>query len=285
MSAQLLVALIALYAVVLVCGLANTLGYHRLLTHRSFKTSLWLRNLITFTAALYSGSPMPWIGTHRVHHAVSDTGDDPHSPTKGFWFAHCGWLCGSRSPWLCIPFALSGFGMQIRFVIHDVTRLFGVRKDWWATVTRDLQKERFMRFLDTPMVIPTLFAAQVAAAWFVGGWWGIAWLWGTHVASTNITWIVNSACHWPGLGDRPQNTRDDSRNVAWLALLTLGESNHNHHHKHQRSARHGLNGELDPTWTAIRVLERLGLAWDLVLPKDRREREPAAASAPLEEAT
>ena len=284
MSLQLLVALIALYAVLLVCGLANTVGYHRLLTHRSFKTGPGLRYTITFFGALFSGSPMPWIGTHRIHHALSDTGDDPHSPTKGFWYAHCGWLAGSKNPILCMLFALSGFGMQLRFLIGDVARLFGKRETWWLAVTRDLQKERFMRFIDAPMVVPTLFAGQVAAAWFVGGWWGIAWLWAAHVINTNTTWIVNSACHWPGLGDRPQSTRDASRNVSWLTLVTLGESNHNHHHKHQRSARHGIEGEFDPSWLAIRLLERLGLAWDLVLPNDQREREPKAAPK-LEEAT
>jgi stearoyl-CoA desaturase (delta-9 desaturase) len=284
MRPHLLVALFAIYAVVLVCGLANTIGYHRLLTHRSFKTELWLRRTLTFLAALYSGSPMPWIGAHRLHHALSDTTDDPHSPTKGFWHAHCGWLAGTSSPWLCIPFALSGFGMQVRFLVTDLALLAGRRERWWLSLMRDLQKERFMRFLDTPLVIPALFALQVAAAWALGGWSGIAWLWATHFLSTNITWIVNSACHWPGLGDRPQSTRDGSRNVSWLALLTLGESNHNHHHKHQRSARHGLGGELDPSWMTIRLFERLGLAWDVVLP-GARDRDPSTAQKPLEEPT
>ncbi len=284
MNPQLLIALLALYLALMVCGLANTIGYHRLLTHRSFKTSPWLRNTLTFFAALYSGSPMAWVGTHRIHHALSDTTDDPHSPTKGFWHAHCGWLMGTRRPWLCVPFALSGFGLQVRFLLSDLGRLFGKQPTWWLSVTRDLQKERFMRFIDRPLVIPGLFALQVTAAWVLGGWWGLAWLWALLVINSNTTWIVNSACHWPGLGDRPQSTRDASRNVSWLGWFTLGESNHNHHHKHQRSARHGLAGEFDLSWNAIRVLERLGLAWDVVLP-GARVREPAAAQEPLEEAT
>src|SRR6476659_2082096 len=110
MSTGGVIALVALYPVIVVVGLSNTVGYHRLLTHHSFKTPGWLRNTITFLSAQYSGSPMAWVGAHRVHHTVSDTDGDPHTPRKGFWYAHCGWLCGTRDPILCALFALSGVG-------------------------------------------------------------------------------------------------------------------------------------------------------------------------------
>jgi fatty-acid desaturase len=96
------IALIALYGVIVVLGVTNTVGYHRLLTHRSFQTSKWLRAGITVMCAQYSGSPMAWVGAHRVHHTVSDAAADPHTPTKGFWFAHSGWLIGARTPIVCL---------------------------------------------------------------------------------------------------------------------------------------------------------------------------------------
>jgi fatty-acid desaturase len=261
------IALVALYPIIVVIGLCNTIGYHRLLTHHAFKTRGWLRTAITLVCAQYSGSPMAWVGAHRVHHTISDTDGDPHTPTKGFWYAHSGWLCGTRNPALGFLFALSGFGLQVRFVVVDVRRLLGRVKPTWRTMTRDLAKERLMRVLDAPLVLSACFAAQVAAAWIIGGWWGLAWLWCVHVVLNNLTWIVNSACHWPGLGDRPHETRDRSRNVGWLAVVTHGESHHNAHHKHPRSARHGLDGGYDLSWTVIRGLARLGLAWDVQLPK------------------
>lgn len=266
MSAELALALVGLYATVLVLGLANTVGYHRLLTHRSFHTKPWLRGTLTVLAAQYSGSPMAWVGAHRVHHTISDTAGDPHTPTHGFWYAHAGWLIGVRNPLVCIVFAASGFGLQLRFLVYDVRRLLGRYPPVWRTITRDLEKERFMRWLDVPLVMTACFAVQVAVAWSIGGWWGIAWLWCVHVVLNNATWIVNSACHWPGVGERPHATRDQSRNVRWLALLTHGESAHNSHHKYPRSARHGLDGEIDTSWMVIRGLARLGLAWDIQLP-------------------
>jgi fatty-acid desaturase len=270
MGTRFLIAIVALYPVIVVVGLTNTIGYHRLLTHLSFKTRPWLRNTITFVCAQYSGSPMAWVGAHRVHHTVSDTDGDPHTPRKGFWYAHCGWLCRSRNPVVSILFALSGFGLQARFLVVDVRRLLGRVKPTYRTMTRDLIKEPFMRFLDAPLVMTACFAAQLGAAWLLGGWWGIAWLWLVHATLNNLTWIVNSACHWPGLGERPHQTRDQSRNVRWLAVLTHGESNHNAHHRHPRSAWHGMDGGPDLSWTVIRGLERLGLAWDLQMPLEKK---------------
>jgi len=134
-----------------------------------------------------------------------------------------------------------------------------------------------MRALDVPLVITAMFAAQVAIAWLIGGWWGIAWLWVVHVVLNNFTWIVNSACHWPGLGARPHKTRDQSRNVSWLALATHGESHHNAHHRHPRSAHHGIDGGVDASFAVIRLLERLGLATEVQMPITRvpaRDSDP-----------
>jgi stearoyl-CoA desaturase (delta-9 desaturase) len=267
---------LALYPTVVVLGLTNTVGYHRLLSHRAFKTAPWLRYAITFVCAQYSGAPLQWVGAHRAHHTLSDTEGDPHTPNKGFWWAHAGWLCGTRNPIACALFALSGFGLHVRFFVVDLLRIAGKRPPIWRQLARDLEKERFMRWLDVPLVMSACFAAQVALAWLVAGAWGIAWLWFVHCFVNNATWIVNSACHWDAFGARPYQTRDKSRNVRWLALLTHGESNHNSHHKYPRSARHGLDGESDTSWVVIRGLAKLGLATDIQLPDTRA----AKASAP-----
>ena len=79
-------------------GLGNTVGYHRLLTHRSFSTVWWVRNFWAVLGATHSGSPMMWVGLHRLHHVKSDGPEDPHSPLGGFWYAHCGWILGVSSP-------------------------------------------------------------------------------------------------------------------------------------------------------------------------------------------
>jgi stearoyl-CoA desaturase (delta-9 desaturase) len=274
------IAILALYPVIVALGLSNTVGYHRLLTHRSFKTAPWMRTLLTVLCAQYSGSPMAWIGAHRVHHTVSDTPADPHTPTKGFWYAHSGWLFGTENPVLCILFALSGFGLQVRFFVADVMRVLGKYPPVWRTMTRDLEKERLMRVLDVPFVMSACFALQVAVAWWLGHWEGILWLWFAHFFLNNATWIVNSACHWPGLGERPFETRDQSRSVRWLAILTHGESSHNAHHKYPRSAHHGLSGEIDTSWALIRAFSRVGLAWDIQLPPEPTKAKAAAKINP-----
>ncbi len=263
-------AFVGLYAAIHICGISNTVGYHRLLTHRSFKTNWLIRNGLTLFAAQYSGSPMQWVGAHRVHHTLSDREGDPHSPKDGFWHAHAGWMFNTKNVPLCILATLSGFGLQFRFLVVDVLRLAGIydkKKQVWKKMTRDLQKERFMRLLDAPLVIPAMFAGQVTAVLLIGGWWGLAWLWAAHFVLNNFTWAVNSICHLPSMGVAPFAAKDQSRNVWWLTLMTHGEANHNAHHKYPKSARHGLNGELDPSWTFIRTLEKLGLATEVQLPK------------------
>jgi stearoyl-CoA desaturase (delta-9 desaturase) len=249
-----------------VFGLAVTVGFHRLLAHRAFKTTAVVRGALALLGAQYAGSPMLWVAVHRVHHFSSDYEEDPHTPNKGFWYAHCGWLISTANPVLCAVFAASGFGLMIRFVVYDIARIVGVQPPSHRRVTRDLERERLMRILDVPLLVPIMFAGQVALAWWLGGWWGIAWLWSAHVWLNNTTWVVNSVCHWPSMGSAPYDAEDGSRNVRWLAWLTYGESNHNSHHKFPRSARHGLDGEPDESWRVIELLERAHLVWDVHLP-------------------
>ena len=267
---SILLAAGSLWVALMLCGLGNTVGYHRLLTHRAFKTGRGVRAVLTVLGALTGGSPVVWVGLHRFHHLKSDDEGDPHSPIDGVLWAHCGWLLGSRNPALCALYALSGFGQQASVVVHDVRRILGTNPPTWRKLCKDLMQEPLMRVLDTPGVMPLLFVAQLAAAWAAGGWWGIAWLWAVHVFITNTSWAVNSICHLPSIGSQPFDTGDDSRDVPWLAALTNGESYHNGHHRYPRSARHALDGGLDLSWWTIRGLERLGLASDVWLPKKYR---------------
>jgi fatty-acid desaturase len=255
-------------------GLGNTVGYHRLLTHRSFKASAPARWTLTLLGALHSGSPMVWVGLHRLHHTKSDGPEDPHSPRNGgFWHAHTGWLIGTRSVPLAALFAASGFGQQLAILIHDIRRLMGLNPPEWRTLCPDLEREPLMRLLDVPLVIPGLFLLQALVAWTVGGWPGLACLWAVHLAMTNLSWAVNSVCHSPRIGTAPHATREDSRNVPWLAWLTNGEGYHNNHHRYPRSAWHALGPGPDLSWLVIVLLVRLGLATDPWLPRAHR---PAA---------
>ena len=195
-----------------------TLCYHRLLTHRSFATYKWVEYLLTFFACLsWQGGPLKWVGTHRLHHAQSDMPGDPHSPRDGFCWSHVFWILHSSRP----------------------------NEDPMA-LTKDLQKDPVMLFYDRFWYVPQFVAAGVlfALGWLLAGGMmaGFAWvLWGICLRTVlmyHATWFVNSAAHtW---GYRNFDTRDDSRNNWWVALMSFGEGWHNNHHAQQRSAAHGM---------------------------------------------
>ena len=209
------------------------MGYHRLLTHRGYKTPKPVEYFLTLcgTLALESG-PLQWVTTHRIHHAHSDAHADPHSPRDGTWWAHMGWI-------------LRGAAQK-----HDR-----------ATVERyapDLLRDGFHVWISRWYFLPPV-ALGVALLLF-GGW--SVFLWGVFlrtVVGLHATWLVNSATHmW---GRRRFQTADDSTNNLLIALLTFGEGWHNNHHAHPRAARHGLAWyEIDVNWWGIRTLQLLGLA-------------------------
>lgn len=274
-----LVALLTWLIASTALGLGNTVGYHRLLTHRSFTTPWFVRAVFTVCGAMHSGSPLTWVALHRLHHARSDGEGDPHSPRDGLWWAHCGWLIGTKNPVLCTIFALSGFGQQAAVAWHDLQRLLGRKPPVWRELTKDLNDDPLMRLLDTPGVIPGLFLLQLVGAVLAFGPWGIVWLWALHVAMTNGSWAVNSVGHWTRFGHASYENRDTSRNVAWLAAVTFGEGFHNNHHRYPRSAWHALGEGVDPSWWTIRGLAAVGLARDIWLPRKQRSVLPEAIRA------
>jgi len=215
--------------------------YHRLLTHRGYQTPKWIEYLMTICATLsLEGGPIFWVSTHRVHHQLSDQEGDPHSPREGGWWAHTGWIL---------------FGNAL----HAQTAVL-------ARYVPDLSRDRFHVWLSKYHWIPLTASGVLllGGGWLWGGWRsGVGMLlWGVVLRVTlglHATWLVNSATHlW---GSRRFETRDDSRNSWWVALLTGGEGWHNNHHAHPVSARHGLKWyEIDPNFYGIWLLSKLGLA-------------------------
>jgi sn-1 stearoyl-lipid 9-desaturase len=232
-----------LTALLLYCAsgmLGIGMGYHRLLTHRGYKTYPWVEYCLTWCGTLaLEGGAIFWVATHRIHHQNSDHDGDPHTPREGTWWAHAGWI-------------MSGEGLH-----HDASVLARYVPD----LVRDPVHVWLSRWHWTTNVIVGLALLAYGGVPYV--------LWGIFLRTTvglHATWLVNSATHkW---GSRRFETRDDSTNNWWVALLTFGEGWHNNHHAHPTSARHGFAWyELDFNWIGIRTLQLLRLAWDVKRPR------------------
>jgi fatty-acid desaturase len=223
------------------------MGYHRLLTHRGYKTPKWMEYFLTVCGTLaLEGGPIAWVATHRVHHQNTDKEGDPHSPRDGGFWAHMGWI-------------LTGQAM------HNNAKEF-------LPFVPDLRKDRFHVWISKWHWVPlTLLGVLIFA---IGGW--SCFLWGFFLRTTvslHATWLVNSATHmW---GSQRFLTGDMSKNNFWVAMLTFGEGWHNNHHAAAHVARHGLAWyEFDVNWYGIWALRVLGLAWDVKLPNSEIARKP-----------
>jgi stearoyl-CoA desaturase (delta-9 desaturase) len=241
-----------------------TVGYHRMLTHRSFKTYKPIRWFFAALGAMgVEGPAITWVADHRKHHAFADEDGDPHSPhghgpgfrgaVAGLWHAHIGWM-----------FKFDGRAEPRRYA-------------------PDLVKERAMRIISALFVplVGVSLAIPFALGWLITGRIGgglTALLWGGLVRIFllhHMTWSINSVCHY--FGRKRFATDDESRNVFWLAIPSLGEAWHNNHHTFPTSASHGLRWyEVDIAGLLIRLMERVGLAWDVV--KISSERQTAKAA-------
>ena len=239
------------------------MAYHRLLTHRGYRTRKWVEYFITACGTMaLEGGPIFWVATHRVHHQNSDDEGDPHTPHDGTWWAHAGWILSGRA-------------------LHSETALLG---RYAPDLTRDkvhvwLSKYHWVALTASGILQVILGAAIAPSGHRIVGAVGMV-LWGTFLRVTlglHATWLVNSATHlW---GKRRFETKDDSRNNWWVALLTGGEGWHNNHHAHPVSARHGLTWyEFDINYYGIWVLSKLGLAQKIQVAKfDPENPKPAGA--------
>jgi stearoyl-CoA desaturase (delta-9 desaturase) len=240
--------LISFLAVYIPTGLGITVGFHRLFTHRSFKTGPITRGVLAaLGSAAIEGPVIAWVADHRKHHAFSDEEGDPHSPhvdhggLRGLFHAHMGWLFVHDQRALKTRYAPD---LLADPVISFVNRTFL----WWVLIG---------------------FAVPFAIGFALGGtlmgglssllWGGLIRIFVLH----HVTYSINSLCHV--FGRRDFETGDESRNLAWLAIPSFGESWHNNHHAFPTSSVHGLKWwQIDTSSMVIRVLERLGLAWDVV---------------------
>lgn len=246
-------------------GLGVTVGYHRLFTHRSFKTSTPLRALFAVLgSAAIEGPVIEWVANHRKHHRFSDQPGDPHSPHLGEARGWRGALSGLAHAHLGWIFSGGDLASEERYA-------------------KDLLADPVIRFIDRTFVLWVLlglafpFGLGVALTGTVsGGLTGLLWGGAVRILFLHhATFSINSLCHY--FGRRHFTTGDESRNLLWLALPTLGEAWHNNHHAFPTSARHGLRWwQFDPSGWVIAGLERAGLAWDVVRITPARQLEKAA---------
>jgi fatty-acid desaturase len=230
----------AIFAAAVMWFVAGSLGigmaYHRLLTHRGYKTYKWVEYVLTTCGTLaLEGGPIFWVATHRIHHQHSDHEGDPHSPREGTYWAHMGWIFTGK--------AMHHDTEVLRRYVPDLSKdPFHVALTSWHWVPQVVVGLAFLAYGGLPYVLWAVFFRTT---------------FGLH-----CTWLVNSATHlW---GSRRFKTRDDSTNNWWVAALTFGEGWHNNHHAHPVSARHGLAWyEFDVNWIGIRTLQAFGLAWDV----------------------
>jgi fatty-acid desaturase len=216
------------------------LGYHRLLTHRSFRVPKPLEyTFATIGALAVQGGPTFWVAGHRQHHLhTEDVDNDPYSAKRGFWWSHILWL------------------FYYRANVFDRNKL--------VAFAPDLARDRYYQWLDRYFL--WLQLPLGLALYALGGWsfviYGLAV---RLVLVWHATWLINSATHkW---GYRRFEVSDNSRNLWWAALVTYGEGWHNNHHAHPNVAKAGLTWwELDPTWWVIRLLQGVGLATRVVMP-------------------
>jgi stearoyl-CoA desaturase (delta-9 desaturase) len=249
-------------------GLGVTVGYHRLLTHRSFETYRPVRYALAVLGSLaVEGGTITWVADHRKHHTFADEDGDPHSPhagheggvvgtLKGLWHAHVGWI-----------FREEGRAEARRYA-KDLVEDRGMR----------IIESSFLGLVVVSLLIPFGLGYLVTGS-LAGGltamlWGGLVRIFLVH----HITWSINSVCHF--FGRRRFANEDHSTNVFWLALPSFGESWHNNHHAFPTSASHGMRWwEIDPSALVIRGLEKLGLAWNVVrVPRERQQAKALQAA-------
>ncbi len=245
-----MIDLAIMFVMYVVTGFGITVGYHRLLTHRAFQTSKPVEYAFAVAGSMaVEGPVIAWVADHRLHHAHTDVEGDPHSPhvghgsgLKGLWHAHAGWLMKTQGD------------ADFRKYAPDLVEDRGMR---WIS-------RNFLWLVALGLLIPfvagfVLHGFSLTAALWTLLWAGFVRIFFIH----HVTWSINSICHF--FGRRRFDVDDRSTNVAWLALPTFGESWHHNHHAFPRSARQGLGRwELDPSAMLIWILEKLGIAKNVV---------------------
>jgi stearoyl-CoA desaturase (delta-9 desaturase) len=261
---------VAIFAVMYaLTAIGVTVGFHRLLTHRAFQTRPWLKYTLAVLGSMsLQGPVIDWVADHRKHHTFTDEEGDPHSPHEGqgaglsgmmhgLLHAHVGWL-----------FETHGQASSKRFapdLVQDAAMRRINRAFPWIALAS----------LGLPFLLGlALSAGALTAALSALLWAGLVRIFLVH----HVTWSINSICHF--FGRKRFDTGDESTNVFWLALPSLGEAWHHNHHAFPQSAFHGLRWyELDPSGWLILGLAKVGLAWDVVRVTPEKARAKLATQA------
>jgi stearoyl-CoA desaturase (delta-9 desaturase) len=261
---------IAVFGVMYVLtGIGITLGYHRLFTHRSFKTTRAVRAVLAVLGSMaVEGSVVEWTATHRMHHVHSDQEGDPHSPhlhDRQGWRGALGGLAHAHVGWV----------------------FRGKDRANPARYARDLLADRDLRFIGKTfplwvvagLALSFVLGVALSGGSVIGGLTGLLWGGGVRIFLLHhATFSINSLCHF--FGRQSFRTGDQSRNLAWLAPITFGEAWHNNHHAFPTSARHGLGRwQLDPSARLIDALAACHLAWDVVRIDPERQAAKLLAGA------
>ena len=249
-----------------ITGFGITIGYHRLFTHRAFETSPPVRVAFAILGSMaVEGDVISWVSDHRKHHAFADEDGDPHSPhvdrepglkgaLHGLWHAHVGWMLGDDHT--------HGRASARRYA-PDLLSDRGIR---WVNRT-------FLFWVGMTLLLPFLLGFLLSGFSLVGGLLGLVWGGFVRIFLLHhVTWSINSVCHF--WGARRFEVEDESRNVFWLALPSLGEAWHHNHHAFPTSAFHGLRlweRLADPSGLVIATMEKLGLVWNVVRVSPERQ--------------
>lgn len=245
-----------------------TLCYHRYLSHRSFEAPKWVQRWLDVMALwCFEDTPIRWVATHRMHHNHSDEPNDPHSPLASFFWGHMGWL----------------------LIRNEEVHNFGVYQKY----ARDLMNDRFYMALErTKWLRVAIYLSQAPVYFGIGfvlsllgggvtaqavslGWSTL--FWGMLVRTVtvwHVTWSVNSLTHV--FGYRNFDTTDESRNNWLVGWVAAGEGWHNNHHHDPAAATVQIRWwEVDTTYYFIKLMEKLGMARNVIPPRHVRRNEPA----------
>jgi fatty-acid desaturase len=242
-------------AIYLMGGIGASMGYHRVLTHRSAEMPKWFKYSLVLLG-LPAGTPVQWAGNHRAHHQFTDQNGDPHSPIlEGFWYAHCGWYLGTKNPIICFIYSMAG---PLRMFIDGILRpRTNQQHNHFA---KDISSDRFFVFISRPLVYMILLwvyaSALVFISWFFWQWTGVFWLWMMLVLIYNLGDSVDSFGHL--FGDK--HSENHSRNNIILGWLCFGDGWHANHHEKPLSAKHGRGKfQFDLTFIFLRIFNKIGL--------------------------
>lgn len=255
------VDLITFAVMYVACGLGITIGFHRLFSHRAFKTTRFMTALWAILGSMALQGPVTqWVTDHRKHHALSDREGDPHSPhhghgpgwkgvIKGLWHAQVGWLLTTK-----------GLERGERY-----------GRDLYADPLIRRIDRLYMLWLALSLGIPFVVGWAAGGGSLLLGFQCLVWAGLLRVfVFDHLTWSVNSICHM--FGRRDYETGDESRNFWPLAIPVFGEAWHNNHHAFPGSARHGLHWkQIDLSWALIYAMEKVGLVWDVKVPTEERQ--------------